>query len=51
MRILSSIALFIFFLFQATKAEVDLYNFILVSIGIILLIIILIYIILTSKQE
>jgi len=50
MRISSSIALFIFFLFQ-TAGEVEVFNFILVFLGVILLIIILVYIILTSKQE
>lgn len=41
----------ILFLFQATTAEIDAYNFILIVLGIILLIIILVYVLLTSKQE
>jgi hypothetical protein len=40
----------VLFLFQGAD-ELEVFNFILVTFGIILLIIILIYILLTSKQE
>jgi len=39
------------FLFQATEAEIEFFEFILKFFGIILLIIILAYVLLTSKQE
>ncbi len=40
----------VLFLFQTTD-DLEVFNFILVFLGIILLIIILVYILLTSKQE
>jgi len=40
----------VLFLFQAAD-ELEVFNFILVSLGIILLVIILVYILLNSKQE
>jgi hypothetical protein len=45
-----SLQLLIMFLFQTTD-EMEVFNFILVFFGIILLIIILAYILITSKQE
>ncbi len=41
----------ILFLFQELTPEQETFNFILVLLGIVLLIIILVYILLTSKQE
>jgi hypothetical protein len=41
----------ILFLFQASPEESEMFNFILVFFGIILLIVILVYILITSKQE
>lgn len=41
----------VLFLFQVTSGDVEMYNFLLVFFGIILLIIILIYVLLTSKQD
>ena len=50
MKLNNLILLMVLFLFQTTD-ELEVFNFILVTFGIILLIIILVYILLTSKQE
>ena len=50
MKLYNLFLLMVFFIFQIPD-ELEVFNFILVSLGIILLIIILTYILLTSKQE
>ena len=50
MKFYNLFLLMVFFIFQ-TPDDLEVFNFILVTLGIILLIIILIYILLTSKQE
>ena len=50
MKLNNLILLMVLFLFQAAD-ELEVFNFILVSLGIILLVIILVYILLNSKQE
>jgi len=52
MKLLSYFVLAILFIFQVVLTpEQELFNFILVLLGILLLIIILVYILLTSRQE
>ena len=52
MKFLSYLVLAILFIFQVDLTpEQELFNFILVMLGILLLIIILVYILLTSRQE
>jgi hypothetical protein len=52
MKLYGLLMLIILFLLQATNETIiDIYRFILIFFGIILLIIILAYILLTSKQE
>ena len=50
MKFYNLFLLMVFSIFQ-TPDDLELFNFIIVTFGIILLIIILIYILLTSKQE
>ncbi len=50
MKFYNSLFLMVLFLFQ-TRDDMEVFNFIIVFFGIILLIIILAYILLTSKQE
>jgi hypothetical protein len=50
MKLYNLFLVMVFFIFQTTD-ELEAFNFILVSLGVVLLIIILIYILLTSKQE
>ena len=50
MKFYFSLLMLVLFLFQTTD-DLEVFNFILVFLGIILLIIILVYILLTSKQE
>ncbi len=52
MKLISYFVIVILFIFQAELSpEQEMFNFILVFLGIILLIIILVYILLTSRQE
>ena len=51
MKFYETLLYVILFLFQAASEEAETFNFILVFFGVILLIIILAYILLTSKQE
>jgi len=51
MKFYGFLMLIILFLFQATTDLIEIYNFILIFFGIILLIIILTYVLLTSKQD
>ena len=51
MKFFGRLILIILYLFQTDTNDVKMYNFILVFFGIILLIIILAYILLTSKQD
>ena len=50
MKFYNSLLLLILFLFQ-TIDDIEVFKFVLVFFGIILLVIILVYILLTSKQE
>ena len=51
MKYYGILVMMILFLFQVNEDIAELYNFILVFFGIVLLIIILVYILLTSKQD
>ena len=52
MKLISYFVIVILFIFQAELTpEQEIFNFTLVSLGIVLLIVILVYILLTSKQE
>jgi len=52
MKLISYFLLILLFIFQTVLTdEQEIFNFILVLLGILLLIIILVYILLTSKQE
>ena len=51
MKFFGKFLLIILYLFQVDTNDVQMYNFILVFFGIILLIVILVYILLTSKQD
>jgi len=52
MKLISYFVIVILFLFQGDLSpEQEMFNFILVFLGIILLIVILVYVLLTSKQE
>ena len=51
MKLISYFVIVILFLFQELTPEQETFNFILVILGIILLIVILAYILLTSRQE
>ena len=52
MNFFSSFMTILFNLFQDTIGEnIEVYNFILIVLGIILLIIIMVYVLLTSRQE
>jgi hypothetical protein len=52
MKLISYFVIVILFLFQVNLTpEQELFNFMLVFLGIILLIVILLYILLTSRQE
>jgi len=51
MKYYGILVMMILFLFQTTEDFAELYNFILIFFGIILLIIILVYILVTSKQD
>jgi len=51
MKLISYFVIVILFLFQELSTEQEMFNFILVFLGIILLIVILVYILLTSRQE
>lgn len=45
------LTIIILFLYQASDDEIELFNFVVVLFGIILLIVILVYILLTSKED
>jgi len=51
MKLISYFVIVILFLFQELTTEQEIFNFILVLLGIVLLIVILAYILLTSRQE
>lgn len=51
MKLVSYFMLVILFLFQTLTPEQETFNFILVLLGILLLIIILAYVLLTSREE
>ena len=51
MKLISYFVIVILFLFQDLTAEQEMFNFTLVFLGIILLIVILAYILSTSRQE
>lgn len=51
MKIYYFLTITLLFLYQASDDEIELFNFVLVLFGLILLIIILVYILLTSKEE
>ncbi len=51
MKFFGRLLLVILYLFQTNTDDIEMYNFILIFFGIILLIVILVYILLTSKQD
>jgi len=51
MKLISYFVIVILFLFQDLTPEQEMFNFMLVFLGIILIIVILVYILLTSRQE
>jgi len=51
MKLISYFVIVILFLFQDLTPEQVMFNFMLVFLGIILIIVILVYILLTSRQE
>lgn len=51
MRFLNVIGFFVLFLFQVLSPEQEFFSFLIIILGIVLLAIILIYILLTSKEE
>ncbi|MFW9828250.1 MAG: hypothetical protein ACFFEY_11695 [Candidatus Thorarchaeota archaeon] len=51
MKFYGLLMLFILLLFQTESPAAEVFNFILIFFGIVLLIIILVYVLLTSKQD
>jgi hypothetical protein len=52
MKLVSNFVLVVLFLFQADLTpEQEVFNFVLVLLGILLLVIILVYVLLTSREE